>query len=63
MKLLKKDMIDWLITNKRDIAEELTWPPKWIKRKGEQATIEYMKDKMMYHVLKERIEKIYLSWQ
>lgn len=63
MKLLKKDMIDWLITNKRNIAEELAWPPKWIKRKGEQATIEYMKDQMMYHVLKERIEKVYLSWQ
>lgn len=63
MKLLKKDMINWLINNKRDVAEELTWPPKWIKRKDEQATVEYMKEQMMYHVLKEKIEKVYISLQ
>ena len=58
----KADMINWLMVNKWNIAKEVAGCPSYIEKKGLQSQWNYVKKQLTYHVLKERIERIYLSW-
>lgn len=58
----KASMISWLMINKWDIAKKVAGCPSYIEKKNLQSQWIYAKKQLTYHTLKERIEKIYLSW-